>query len=149
MSPNNNNHGERIASLEAGLSSLTSSLQKLADIVSEQAQAQAAEHAQTRREINGVADKLSNFARPNYGALIGAGALTCTIIGAVIAPTHMELNLLREQTKEDRAILFSHISQPSHPVISAIFAEKEKAEARERELTEKLYDTKLELLKRP
>ncbi len=107
----NNNHGERIATLEAGQVALTASIQKLADIVCQQAETQAQEHSATRREIGGLADRLANYGRPNYGVLIGAAALTCTIVAAIIAPINQRVDSFKESNTEYHASINQNIAR--------------------------------------
>jgi uncharacterized coiled-coil protein SlyX len=120
------NHGERIASLEVGQLALQKSISDLTDIVAAQAQATAKEHAQTRKEINLLGDKIGGFGKPNYGVVISAASLVIVIGAAVLGPLQMQLAALKTEQTSMAVDLHAHQLLPIHPVEAARLEEREK-----------------------
>ena len=141
-----NNHGERIATLEAGQRAMQDTVRKLADVVSEQAENSAREHAATRKDISNLADKLGHFGKPNYGVVISACSFLGMLVAAVLSPFYMQL----QENKNSLAKLYdahhAHTALPIHPVAAAIMAEREKAHNKEMEMRDKLYQAQLDKL---
>ena len=143
----NNSHGERIVALETGQQALQASLQKLADIVSEQSELQTREHGQTRREIGLLGEKVGNVGRPNYGVIISGGTFICLLIAAVLSPLHFQQQANKTQLEKLADSFHVHEMLPIHPVAAAIMVEREKARAVETDLRDKLNQTQHNLLR--
>lgn len=137
---------ERITRLEEGQKALQETVQKLADLQTDQAEMQAKEHAQTRREIMSLADKFSNAGKPNYSVIISAVVLTMALIGAILSPAHFQISENKEKLERLNDSFQAHRALPTHPVTEALMAEREKQRLREAELQDKLLDVKLHAL---
>ena len=147
MPPAINNHGERIVALETGQKALQESLQKLADIVSEQSELQTREHGQTRREIMLLADKVGNVGKPNYGVIIAACSLVCMLVAAVLSPFHLQVQSSKTALEKMADRFHKHEMLPVHPVAAAILEEREKARITETELRDRLNRAQHDLLR--
>lgn len=142
-----NSHGERIVALETGQRALQDSLQKLADIVSEQSENQMREHGQTRREIMLLADKVGNVGRPNYGVIIAACSLVCMLVAAVLSPLHFQQQSNSRLLAKVADEFHAHQMLPVHPVAAAVLEEREKAREERDTLQEKLNASQHDLIR--
>ena len=147
MPPGDNNHGERIVALETGQRALQETVQKLADVVGEQSELQGREHAQTRREISLLADRIGAVGKPNYGVIISAVTLVCLLVAAVLSPLHFQQQANTRAFEKLSDAFHHHEALPVHPVAAAILAEREKARVMETELRDKINQAQHALIR--
>ncbi len=128
MSDDHNNHGERIAGLEAGQRALQQSIKDLAEIVADQASAAANEHRQTRAEITMLGDKMAAVGKPNWNVVVSGVGIVLLIIGALFAPTQLQLSEIKGNQNQITQDLRQHRELPVHPVAAAVLEERETIE---------------------
>jgi len=137
---------ERITRLEEGQKALQETVQKLADLQADQAEMQGREHAQTRKEIMILADKFSTSGKPNYSVLISAAIFTMALIGAILSPAWSQIQDNKNKVENLTSAFHAHQTMPSHPVSTAVMAEREKQYEREADLQRQLLDVKFQAL---
>jgi hypothetical protein len=137
---------ERITRLEEGQKALQETVQKLADLQADQAEMQGREHAQTRKEIMILADKFSSAGKPNYSVLISAAVFTMALIGAILSPAWSQIQDNKQKVEALTTSFYDHQTMPSHPVSTAVMAEREKQALREAELQRQILEAKFQAL---
>lgn len=128
MPTNGTDHGERIASLEAGQRALQDEVKKVAGLVAEVSENSQEEHRQTRAEIASLGTKFSQFGKPNYAVLVASISLIVLLGAAAFGPFQLQLSELKTAFSGLTQTVNDHTQLPAHPVAAAILAEREKTE---------------------
>lgn len=137
---------ERITRLEEGQYSLQETVQKLAELQTDQAEMQAREHSQTRKEIVSLANKFSEHGKPNFSVIIAACSFLFVLGGAVLSPLYFQIQENKDRVRSMEIDFHAHENLSSHPVASAVMEEREKAAKAEAALREMLELQRHELL---
>ncbi len=129
---------ERITRLEDGQATLQTTVQRLAELQSDQAEMQAKEHGQTRKEIMTLAERFSNAGKPNFAVIIAACSFLLVLGTAVLSPLYFQIQENKHALTDLAREVADHRSMPIHPVAAARMEEREKASLREAALVEQL-----------
>ena len=107
---------------------------------------QAREHSQTRKEIVSLANKFSEHGKPNFSIIIAACSFLLVLGGAVLSPLYFQIEGNKERVRSMEVDFHNHENLSSHPVATAVMAEREKAAKAEAELREMLELTRHALI---